>query len=513
MKLASKTDNDKTESQHTSSGDKQRESPPLYRSLLRNSPSWLASLVTHVVLLVVLGLWLLPELPALVTADLNVSPSDIQEQLEENIEFETDPVELEEEIVEYEEQPETTLIEENVSFAVTNDLESAPAAEIAVMDVGSDIAPLLTVANALGGGGSGLSGRGHMARAVMVRKGGGNAASETAVGLALAWIAEHQNPDGSWSFDHTQFRCQGRCRNPGSLNEAFSGGTAMALLPFLGAGNTNNTGNYQHVVSRGLLALVSQLDSTKHGGSLIDSGNMYSHGLAAIALCEAYGMTNDIRLQKPAQLALNFIAYAQDPVGGGWRYGPKQPGDTSVVGWQIMALKSGHMSYLMVPASTVHGASVFLDAAQVDGGAGYCYEPGLENTYKPTTSAIGLLCRMYLGWKHDNEKLTEGVKRIAAIGPSTDNVYYNYYAAQLLFQYTGGEGELWETWNTKLRNFLIDAQAKEGHEKGSWFLTGHHSGAGGRLYSTAMCCMTLEVYYRHMPIYQRDAVEADFPEE
>ena len=99
MKRANKTDNDKTESQHTSSGDKQRESPPLYRSLLRNSPSWLASLITHVVLLVVLGLWLLPELPALVTADLNVSPSDIEEQLEENIEFETDPVELEEEIV------------------------------------------------------------------------------------------------------------------------------------------------------------------------------------------------------------------------------------------------------------------------------------------------------------------------------------------------------------------------------------------------------------------------------
>ncbi len=509
MKLASKTDSVPAERKQTSNWIKDRDRLPLRQSLMRNSPSWLVSLVTHAMILVVLGLWFLPELPALVTADLNVSPSDVEEQLEENIEFETDPVELEEEMVEYEEQPETTLIEANVSFAVANDLEAAPAPEVAVMEIGSDISPLLTVANAVGTGGSGLSGRGHMARAVMIRKGGGNAASETAVGLALAWIAEHQNPAGSWSFDHQLFRCQGRCGNPGKLNKAFAGGTAMALLPFLGAGNTHRVGDYPAVVGRGLTALVQQM---KDGGSFIDSGQMYSHGLAAITLCEAYGMTNASRLQGPAQLALNFISFAQDPVGGGWRYGPKQPGDTSVVGWQIMALKSGHMSYLMVPASTVRGASAFLDSVQIEGGVGYGYTADALS-YGNATSAIGLLCRMYLGWKRDNEILTEGVKRIAAIGPSTDNVYYNYYAAQLLFQYTDGEGEMWETWNTKLRDQLVEAQVKEGHEKGSWYLGGGHGGAGGRLYNTAMCCMTLEVYYRHMPIYQRDAIESEFSAE
>ena len=76
---------------------------------------------------------------------------------------------------------------------------------------------------------------------------------------------------------------------------------------------------------------------------------MYSHGLAAITLCEAYAMTHDRKLMGPAQLSLNHIVYAQDPIGGGWRYAPRQPGDTSVVGWQLMALKSGHMAYLAVP--------------------------------------------------------------------------------------------------------------------------------------------------------------------
>ena len=128
------------------------------------------------------------------------------------------------------------------------------------------------------------------------------------------------------------------------------------------------------------------------------------------------------------------------------------------------------MAYLIVPASTVRDASAFLDTVQVDGGAGYCYMPLEDNQNNPTTSAIGLLCRMYLGWQHDNEKLTEGVKRIAAHGPSNGDVYFNYYAAQLLFQYTGGEGEMWETWNTQLRDFLVAARRKKAMIKvvGPW---------------------------------------------
>ena len=82
-------------------------------------------------------------------------------------------------------------------------------------------------------------------------------------------------------------------------------------------------------------------------------GRMYSHGLCSIALCEAYVMTRDKTLLQPAQLSLNHISYAQDPVGGGWRYTPRQPGDTSVFGWQLMALKTGHSSYLKVKPETV----------------------------------------------------------------------------------------------------------------------------------------------------------------
>ena len=234
---------------------------------------------------------------------------------------------------------------------------------------------------------------------------------------------------------------------------------------------------------------------------------MYSHGLAAITLCEAYAMTQDRELMQPAQLSINHIVYAQDPVGGGWRYQPRQPGDTSAVGWQLMALKSGHMAYLQVPPVTVQGAMRFLDSVQSDSGAKYGYtSPGAG----PATTAVGLLCRMYLGWKKDNGALHRGVEFLSKRGPSPNNMYYNYYATQVMRHF---EGEMWENWNTPMRDSLVKSQIKKGHEEGSWHMGrgDHGSERGGRLYCTSMATMILEVYYRHLPIYGKQAAEEDFP--
>ncbi len=338
----------------------------------------------------------------------------------------------------------------------------------------------------------------------MVGKYGGSAGSEKAVALALKWLAAHQLPDGGWSFDHTIGACQGRCGNPGSKTEARNGATAMALLPFLGAGQTHLEGKYKKTVEGGLGYLFRAMQKGK-GGLNDNGGNMYSHGLGAIVLCEAYAMTQDKKLLAPAQASINYIAYAQDPVGGGWRYKPKQAGDTSVVGWQLMALKSGHMAYLNVPKNTILGATKFLDSVQSESGAKYGYtNPGS----KQATTAIGLLCRMYLGWKHDHPALQRGVDWIDQIGPSNSDMYYNYYATQVMRHY---EGEHWDRWNARMRDWLVSQQATQGHEEGSWHMTGGHgAGAGGRLYNTSMATMVLEVYYRHLPIYRKAAAEEDF---
>jgi len=121
----------------------------------------------------------------------------------------------------------------------------------------------------------------------------------------------------------------------------------------------------------------------------------------------------------------------------------------------------------------------------------------------PATTAIGLLCRMYLGWKQDNPALKKGVEFLSKMGPHKTNMYYNYYATQVLHHY---EGELWYKWNEVMRDYLVNTQVKDGHEKGSWHFDGGHGAAlGGRLYSTAMAAMTLEVYYRHLPIYRKQS--------
>ncbi|MCA9270671.1 MAG: hypothetical protein KDA41_19450, partial [Planctomycetales bacterium] len=265
---------------------------------------------------------------------------------------------------------------------------------------------------------------------------------------------------------------------------------------------------YQKQVHAGLAYLIRSMKVNGRTGSWHEAeGSMYSHGLCSIAMCEAYAMTHDKELLAPAQLCLNFIVYAQDPVGGGWRYAPRQAGDTSAVGWQLMALKSGHMAYLEVPPGTVVGAMKFLDSVQANSGAEYGYTGPAEG--RAATSAVGLLCRMYLGWKHDNPGLQQGVEIIDKRGPSKNDMYYNYYATQVVRQY---DGEVSERWNGRLLDWLVGQQAKDGAKAGSWHFRGgdHGSERGGRLYCTAMSTMILEVPYRNMPIYRNHASDDDF---
>jgi hypothetical protein len=394
-------------------------------------------------------------------------------------------------------------------------------------DFGERMAPKSDLLSSVGNlAGSGLDSRGASERGQMLQSLGGTPQSEAAVEMALKWFVEHQNKDGSWNFDHRVRACRGQCSDPGSLDECRTGATAMALLPFLGAGQTHQQGQYKEVVDRGLYYLTNHMRVRNQGdietGDLSQAGGtMYAHGLAAITLCEAYAMTHDRKLMLPAQLSLNHIMVTQDPVGGGWRYFPRQPGDTSVVGWQIMALKSGHMAYLVVDPRTIQGATRFLDSVQYDGGTMYGYTSPERSVGGSAwaTSAAGLLCRMYVGWKQDNPTLKQGVALLSETGPMTvplANMYYNYYATQVLRQYCGDPGseghEMWEKWNTKMRDWLIATQDKSGHARGSWFLRGDHGGErGGRLYYTSLAAMTLEIYYRHMPIYGKRAATEDFP--
>jgi len=485
--------------------------PPrsLVRDALRATPSWLLSTVLHMVVFLVLAMvYLPPQVPddmrELIAATSNV------DQLEEVEDFDDQPLEDLDVTVTDDMILESVVEPEDVQISEFDE----PAAAVAVQlnDFGLEQAPRNDLLAAVGAySGDALSGRGK-GKARLVARVGGNEASEKAVALALQWLAAHQMPDGGWNFDHTLApKCRGQCRNPGELTQARNAATGLALLPFLGAGQTHKEGMYKEVVRKGLYFLVTRMQVSPKGGSLFEpQGRMYSHGIGSIALCEAYAMTHDKGLYVATQQALKYICMAQDPIGGGWRYEWQQPGDTSVVGWQIMALKSGHMAYLEIPSITIQKASMFLDTVQGKGGARYGYTT--PATDRPSTTAIGLLCRMYLGWPHDQPALVEGVKWLSEQGPSPTNMYYNYYATQVMRHYGG---EAWDKWNAVMRDQLVKSQSKKGHETGSWYLSNPHGGlqeqSGGRLYCTSMATMVLEVYYRHLPIYRKQSTQDKFP--
>jgi hypothetical protein len=475
------------------------------RRLLDHAPSWLVSAVLHVALLLVLSLLTLPavtrERMSLVVNPAGSEPLDEIEGLDDDP---IEPIDI---------KPDQAAVElaslspfdDAAGNALSGGLSQFVLDQAPAFPAGgdSDVLP------------GGFAGRGAD-KAQWLAEGGGTPESEHAVALALEWLAEHQLADGGWNFDHTLCRaCNGKCSRPGTLRSARNAATGLALLPFLGAGQTHRSGKYKEQVRTGLYFLVNRLDVGPHGGSLLErDGTMYAHGICAIALCEAYGMTRDPALREPAQQALDFIAYAQDPRGGGWRYRPRQPGDTSIVGWQLMALKSGHMAYLRVRPSTIEKAAKFLDAVSSDGGARYGYTGPGAGWKGPdsdqATTAIGLLCRMYLGWERDNPALERGAAWIAEQGPSEGNMYYDYYATQVM-RHRGGDA--WDAWNSAMRDYLVDAQAGDGHERGSWYFPEGDLGIGrgGRLYCTSMATMILEVYYRHLPLYRTQSVEADFP--
>jgi hypothetical protein len=340
-------------------------------------------------------------------------------------------------------------------------------------------------------------------RVEVVTKEGGTTLTEAAVARGLRWLANHQNNDGSWSLSGFSRAGDCNCKGDGAFGSK-SPGTALAMLPFLGAGQTHLAGKYQGTVSRGLKWLI---ENQREDGDLRAGANgnegMYTHGQAAIVLCEAFAMTGDEALRGPAQKAIDFVVASQYR-DGGWRYQPTprtQRGDTSVVGWQLMALQSARAANLNIPDETWGMADLYLDSVQHQDGALYSYQAGGGPTNVMTAEA--LLCRMYLGWTTDRPGLIEGVQWLSEKhlpSESRPNFYYWYYGTQVLHHHGGPE---WEAWNLKMRDILCETQVTRGHAAGSWDPRGEHSGAGGRIYVTSLAICTLEVYYRHLPIFRQ----------
>ena len=471
---------------------------------LRGGISFFASAAFHFLLLLILASWMVPTGPGGETGELVLLPAE--DPLPDLLVDPTqNPIEIStaQDVVEQQLQAESAAVGELAELVDPAMNQLAEAEQAMTVDTTSELQKNLPWDKAIPSNkGGGFEGRSGDVKAQLLAARGGSPATEDAVERALKWIAAHQLEDGSWSFDHHKAEIGKYSPNPGDPLTA-TGATGMALLPFLGKGYTHMNDNpYRRHIEEGLYFLRANQAVGPNGGDL-QMGSMYGHGLASIALCEAYAMTGDPGLKEAATEAIRFIEYAQHDQGG-WRYEPKQPGDISVFGWQLMALKSGLLGDIKVSSSTIGLAEFWLDKVQQGGGAYYGYQhPG--KMISPTS--IGLLSRMYLGWPKEDRRLRRGVDYLAEEGPSQSDMYYNYYATNVLCHFGGPK---WEKWNEKLKAYLIKTQSRKGFTTGSWYFDDKHAEVGGRLYVTCLSAMILEVYYRHMPLYSEKSLDFTF---
>lgn len=342
---------------------------------------------------------------------------------------------------------------------------------------------------------------------------GGSKETERAVQLGLRYLASIQREDGSWGAQRKWHRKYG---------EVYVGKTGLAVLAFLGAGHTPQSKTlYSNVVSHAIEFLLELQGSEGHFGVT----SSYSHGITTYALAECYAMTKAAKLRRPLELALEWTLRNQNMRGarhsrGGWGYFSSrlQPEDryarASTTAWQVMALESARRSGLEIPDRALAMARRFLLNCWDDRYDYFLYnrEPSrLSSHYRtlPASTPASIFCLILLGVDPSDSRLERGLeftvdrkpRRYRRVGDdefverAAGNVYFWYYGSLACF-FAGGE--VWKEWNEALKTLLPRAQ----DENGSFAPIDPYAEYAGdrdddRVYTTAMCILSLEVYYRY----------------
>jgi hypothetical protein len=331
------------------------------------------------------------------------------------------------------------------------------------------------------------------------------------VEAALRWLARHQEADGHW--DGHKWEANNKTADVGI--------TGLAVLAFLGAGHTEKAGPFRDNVRRAQAWLITQ-QRAKDGAigyrySEPSHGSFgYLHAIAGLALAEAYGMAQNPEVGRAAQLAVDYSIKVHQTPYSGWRYVPGEKSDVSATGWFVMQVKSAKIAGLKVDGSAFQGALNFVnECTGKDGRVGY-----MNNRGVPSTTGVGMVCRQFMGIPNTDEILRKGGDYLlekdnlpawdekngrCVWGPCT--FYHWYYGTLAMFQMGG---DYWAKWNEALKKTLLPNQCKGGpmdgtkeDKDGSWDPLAAQTLYGGRVYSTAVGALSLEIYYRYLPMYTK----------
>lgn len=382
-----------------------------------------------------------------------------------------------------------------------------------------------------------MAARGGKGRRGALKSYGGSGRTEKAVSRGLQWLADHQNEDGSWGVT--------RGSKPAL--------TALALLAFLAHGETPASQKYGSTVLSAIQKLIEYSQNTKAEGYIVCDGSTYGHSIVAYALSEAYGMTKIPMIEQAMNSTIATIVKGINSMGAfNYRYdnsanaetGGQPRCDLSYSGWNYQALKAAFAA-----GCTVEGLEDCIDKS-IKGlktsnycGQGFTYtqpktKPGRGSI---SMTPVGVLCLQLFG-EGKSEEAESGLKTLIEVyrqggkgGSTTDDyilemdwkaaidggaasshwpIYRWYYTTQAIFQgYQGKKSSPWGDWNKSFTRSLTKEQESDGHWSTPDYKYGDRKGearAHGNfsddmdtfVYSTALCCLMLEVYYRYLPTFK-----------
>ena len=164
-----------------------------------------------------------------------------------------------------------------------------------------------------------------------------------------------------------------------------------------------------------------------------------------------------------------------------------------------MALHSALMAGIEIEEKVFTDAQKWFDHAGGGKHGGMYGYTGPEKN-KPAMVATGMFCRQLDLVAPTEPRMAESAEllKMRQINVRNPDYYYVYYGTLALYQH---QGPVWTDWNERLKETLPLLQKKNGSEKGSWDNSAAHAAAGGRVVSTTLATLSLEVYYRLLPMY------------
>jgi hypothetical protein len=502
------------------------------------APFWVIAIGAHAIVAFVLGMVVLrQELTApaaeVMTSELETEAPDlkIEERPETPAAIERPALPLvEDETVEtdlFDNVTDSTVNPEAIEtgrFGIFDGTTDAPTDWLTTSSGGARLAGAIGVGGGSGPGAGGPRGRPTAGTRMRVRNEQRERLRPTEERLmaALEWLKRHQSGDGSWDCDGFSANCSAKlgaaCTGRGSA--VFDAGvTGLALLAFLGAGyDGRQESPYSETVRNGLKYLRGVQDAQGCFGPVSDSRHTYSHACATIAMCEAYAATKLLPWRRSAEAGIAYVNACQNPYKA-WRYG-RQPGDddSSVTGWMLMALKAAKDAGLAVDERRMKDGLAFIDSVTDEdtGRTGYVKRgelpvrpEGLQGRWPSNESealtAVAMCSRIFCE-AYDTPLMQKGAELLSRKLPVWDeargtiDMYYWYYGTLVMHQ-MGGEN--WERWNKSLKAVAIDSQIKNADLccAGSWDPKDPWGEEGGRVYSTALMALCLEVYYRFPKVF------------